>query len=173
MLATERNSKLRLRGSKAPGKADTAQYVHGILLYIDAKPDFDGLIAQLKLDLISGQDPATSSKFASMLEAAAGKRIAFANYLTEDVVGGLTGAPKLAGCADSRQLMANRLDRGGARRTTHLAVHFVPKVAATWLDVAILVDAPVFHRLRIGGACHHRSTYRDSALARAPPLARV
>jgi hypothetical protein len=74
------------------GKADTAKYVRGILLYANAKADFDGLIEELKFDLINGQDPATSSKFARMLGAAAAKRIAFTDYVTKDVVGGITGA---------------------------------------------------------------------------------
>jgi hypothetical protein len=74
------------------GKADTAKYARGILLYANAKADFDGLIEELKFDLINGQDPATSSKFARMLGAAAAKRIAFTDYVTKDVVGGITGA---------------------------------------------------------------------------------
>ena len=45
------------------GRKDVDAYVHGIELYADAKSEFDGLIAQLRLDLIDGRDPTKSPKF--------------------------------------------------------------------------------------------------------------
>src|SRR3984893_5604545 len=39
---------------------DAGVYVRGIRLYADAKSDFDGVIAGLRFDLQSGQDPAGS-----------------------------------------------------------------------------------------------------------------
>jgi hypothetical protein len=40
-------------------KDNTGLYVRGIKLYADAKAEFDGLIAELRFDLQSGQDPQT------------------------------------------------------------------------------------------------------------------
>src|SRR5215472_15601184 len=44
-------------------KNDVAQYVRGIKLYADAKAEFDGLIAELRFDLLNGQEPAKLAKF--------------------------------------------------------------------------------------------------------------
>jgi len=59
------------------GKSDTARYVRGIRLYADAKAKFDAMIAELKFDLTTGQDPARSAVFTGALQAAADKRVAF------------------------------------------------------------------------------------------------
>jgi hypothetical protein len=40
-------------------KNDAALYVRGIALYADAKAEFDGLIAQLRIELQTGQEPAS------------------------------------------------------------------------------------------------------------------
>src|SRR6516165_1989104 len=48
-------------------KDDTAHYVQGIELYADAKAEFDALIAELKFDLTTGQNPAKSAKFTEAL----------------------------------------------------------------------------------------------------------
>src|SRR4051812_34373058 len=58
-------------------KDDTRLYVRGIKLYADAKAEFDGLIAELRFDLLNGQDPAKTTKFNDALKAAAEKRVAF------------------------------------------------------------------------------------------------
>ena len=55
------------------GRKNVDAYVRGIQLYADAKADFDGLISQLRFDLIDGRDPTRSAKFAAALEAAAKK----------------------------------------------------------------------------------------------------
>ncbi len=66
-------------------KDNTGLYVRGIKLYADAKAEFDGLIAELRFDLKSGQDPARSAKFNEALEEAAEKRIAFTSFVSAEV----------------------------------------------------------------------------------------
>ena len=74
------------------GRKNVDAYVRGIKLYADAKSDFDGLISQLRFDLIDGRDPTRSAKFATALQAAAKSRIAFTNFVTDEVVGKTAGA---------------------------------------------------------------------------------
>jgi len=74
------------------GKSDTALYVHGIQLYADAKAEFDAMIAELKFDLTTGQDPANSAVFTGALQGAAQKRIAFTSFVSREVVDKLSGA---------------------------------------------------------------------------------
>jgi hypothetical protein len=74
------------------GKIDTAQYVRGIELYADAKAEFDALIAELKFDLTTGQDPARSAKFTGALQRAAEKRVAFTSFVSHEVVDKFNGA---------------------------------------------------------------------------------
>lgn len=74
------------------GRKNAELYVRGIELYADAKADFDGLIAALRFDLIEGHDPAQSQNFATALQAAAEKRIAFTNFVSDEVVGKVEGA---------------------------------------------------------------------------------
>lgn len=74
------------------GKTDTAQYVRGMELYADAKAEFDALIAELKFDLTTGQDPARSAKFTEALRAAAEKRVAFTTFVSHEVVDKFKGA---------------------------------------------------------------------------------
>ena len=73
------------------GKSDTALYVHGIQLYADAKAEFDAMIAELKFDLTTGQDPANSTVFTGALQEAAQKRIAFTSFVSREVVDKLSG----------------------------------------------------------------------------------
>jgi hypothetical protein len=74
------------------GKSDTALYVHGIQLYADAKAEFDAMIAELKFDLTTGQDPANSAVFTGALQGAAQKRTAFTSFVSREVVDKLSGA---------------------------------------------------------------------------------
>jgi hypothetical protein len=74
------------------GKSDTALYVHGIQLYADAKAEFDAMIAELKFDLTTGQDPTNSAVFTGALQGAAQKRIAFTSFVSREVVDKLSGA---------------------------------------------------------------------------------
>jgi hypothetical protein len=64
---------------------DAGVYVRGIKLYADAKAEFDGLIAELRIDLLSGQDPAKSTKFNDALKEAAEKRVAFTSFVSAQV----------------------------------------------------------------------------------------
>jgi hypothetical protein len=66
-------------------KNDAALYVRGIELYADAKAEFDGLIAQLRIELQTGQEPAKSVKFNQALNGAAEKRIAFTSFVSNEV----------------------------------------------------------------------------------------
>jgi hypothetical protein len=66
-------------------KNDAALYVRGIELYADAKAEFDGLIAELRIELQTGQEPAKSVKFNQALKGAAEKRIAFTSFVSSEV----------------------------------------------------------------------------------------
>jgi hypothetical protein len=67
------------------GKNDASLYVRGIELYADAKAEFDGLIAELRIELETGQEPAKSVKFNQALKGAAEKRIAFTSFVSSEV----------------------------------------------------------------------------------------
>jgi hypothetical protein len=66
-------------------KDNAGLYVRGIKLYADAKAEFDGLIAELRFDLMNGQDPAKSTKFNEALKAAAEKRVAFTSFVSAQI----------------------------------------------------------------------------------------
>jgi hypothetical protein len=66
-------------------KNDAALYVRGIELYADAKAEFDGLIAELRIELQTGQEPAKSVKFNQALKDAAEKRITFTSFVSSEV----------------------------------------------------------------------------------------
>jgi hypothetical protein len=76
------------------GKADIARYVRGIQLYADAKSEFDAMIAELKFDLTTGQDPTRSVVFSGALQQAAEKRVAFTSFISREVVDKLQGGAK-------------------------------------------------------------------------------
>jgi hypothetical protein len=67
------------------GKNDAALYVRGIQLYADAKAEFDGLIAELRIELQTGKEPAKSVKFNQALKGAAEKRIAFTSFVSSEI----------------------------------------------------------------------------------------
>ncbi|ETX02573.1 MAG: hypothetical protein ETSY2_35285 [Candidatus Entotheonella gemina] len=68
-------------------KADVPKYARGILLYADAKAEFDGLIEQMKADLTRGRSPDTSSDFQKQLQHAVDRRTVFTTYVSEKIVG--------------------------------------------------------------------------------------
>jgi hypothetical protein len=74
------------------GRKNVDAYVRGIALYADAKANFDGLIAQLRFDLVEGREPTKSAKFEAAMEAAATSRIAFTDFVSDEVVGKAAGA---------------------------------------------------------------------------------
>jgi hypothetical protein len=74
------------------GMKDMETYLRGITLYADAKADFDGLLAQLRLSLREGRDPTTSDVFTETLRRAAEKRIAFTTFVVDEVIGKMDGA---------------------------------------------------------------------------------
>jgi hypothetical protein len=74
------------------GKADVARYVRGIQLYADAKSEFDAMIAELKFNLTTGQDPTRSAVFSGALHQAAEKRVAFTSFISREIVDKLEGA---------------------------------------------------------------------------------
>jgi len=67
-------------------------YLRGIELYADAKAEFDAMIAELKFDLTTGQDPAHSAVFTNALQAGAQKRIDFTTFVSREVVDKVKGA---------------------------------------------------------------------------------
>jgi len=74
------------------GKKDMSRCVEGIRLYSEANADFDGLLEQLKYDLNGGRDPKNSAQFGQVLEAAAQKRIAFTDFVTQNILVNAQGA---------------------------------------------------------------------------------
>ena len=66
-------------------KNEAAQYVRGIEFYAAAKSEFDGLIAQLRIELQTGQEPAKSVKFNQAMQSVAEKRIAFTSFVSSEV----------------------------------------------------------------------------------------
>ena len=74
------------------GKSEPARYVRGIQLYAEAKADFDALVAELKFDLTTGQDPLHSAVFNGSLQPAAEKRIAFTSFVSHEIVDKIPGA---------------------------------------------------------------------------------
>jgi hypothetical protein len=74
------------------GKEDVGRYVRGIQLFADAKAEFDSLIAELKFDLTTGQDPTRSAVFTGALQQAAEKRVAFTSFVSREVVDKVQGA---------------------------------------------------------------------------------
>jgi hypothetical protein len=66
-------------------KNNVPLYVRGIRSYADAKAEFDALIAELRFDLQSGQEPARSAKFNEALKAAAEKRVAFTSFVSDEI----------------------------------------------------------------------------------------
>jgi hypothetical protein len=67
------------------GRSDAALYLRGIKLYADAKAEFDGLIAELRTGLETGQEPLKSPKFAEALQQAAEARVAFTSLVSDEV----------------------------------------------------------------------------------------
>lgn len=68
------------------GKDDAARYVRGIQLYADAKAEFDALVAELRFDLVSGSNLATSPKVSDAMQRAAEKRVAFTSFVSDQIV---------------------------------------------------------------------------------------
>jgi hypothetical protein len=66
-------------------KNDTVLYLRGFKLFADAKSDFEGLIAELRFDLVNGQDLATSAKFNEALKGAAEERVAFTSFVSGEI----------------------------------------------------------------------------------------
>lgn len=66
-------------------KGNTSQYLRGLQLYADAKAEFDGLIEELRADLLTQQEPTKTAKFAEMMTRAADKRVAFTSFVSDEV----------------------------------------------------------------------------------------
>jgi hypothetical protein len=66
-------------------------YAKGIVLYAEAKAKFDGLIEQLKADLLDGRRPDQSTPFQQALQGASEKRKALFDYVVQKVVPPATG----------------------------------------------------------------------------------
>jgi hypothetical protein len=63
------------------------KYGEGIALYANAKAECDGLIEQLKVNLIKGSDLDGSSDFQNKLKNAAEQRVAFTSFVTDNFIG--------------------------------------------------------------------------------------
>ncbi len=68
------------------GKEDVNVYARGIQLYAVAKADFDGLIEQLKNDLISGRKLNQSEQYKAALLTAVEHRIAFTTHIDKEIL---------------------------------------------------------------------------------------
>jgi hypothetical protein len=76
------------------GRKDITQYAKGVMLYADAKAEFDGLITQLEYELEQPKPPSQSEKFEAALKDAVAKRVAFTFYVTDTLVPHSEGAQK-------------------------------------------------------------------------------
>jgi hypothetical protein len=64
------------------GKKDMKQYAQSIVLYAQAKAEFDGLITQLEDQLVQSKPPNESEKFEAVLD----ERVAFTSFVTDTIV---------------------------------------------------------------------------------------
>lgn len=67
------------------GRKNIEKYAHGIMLYAEAKADFDGLIEQMRTQMITGQPMEESEPYKKIMTAAAEKRIAFTNFVSKQI----------------------------------------------------------------------------------------
>jgi hypothetical protein len=68
------------------GRNNVGEYANGIVLYAQAKAEFDGLIAQLEDVLGDSKSPDQSERFAATLKDAVAKRVAFTSFITDTVI---------------------------------------------------------------------------------------
>ncbi len=73
-------------------KTRPSVYARGRTLYVDAKGYFDELIEQLKVGLITGENPQYSPKFAALEQEAATKQVEFAKFVKREVADKSKGA---------------------------------------------------------------------------------
>nr|NJM03642.1 hypothetical protein [Desulfobacula sp.] len=67
------------------GRQNMENYARGIMLYAEAKADFDGLIEQMRTQLMTGQPIEESESFKKIMAAAAENRIAFTNFVSKQI----------------------------------------------------------------------------------------
>jgi hypothetical protein len=70
---------------EAVGKEDVRHYAEGIRLYAGAKAEFDGLIEQMKQDIIQRVPFDDSEKFQAVLHTAVERRLAFTRHVDKIV----------------------------------------------------------------------------------------
>jgi hypothetical protein len=105
---------------KGFGKQDIATYARGIQLYAEAKAEFDGLIEQLLAALRQRESPDTSAAFQQKLEQAANRRVAFTDFIAQEVLSkvpegtkSLAAILKIAGAIGSvKELVTSLKDAG-------------------------------------------------------------
>jgi hypothetical protein len=68
------------------GKQDLENYAEAILLYANAKAEYDGLIEQMKYDLRADRKPDDSSELQNKLRKSADRRVAFTSFVAENVI---------------------------------------------------------------------------------------
>ena len=68
------------------GKKDVSEYAQRIVLYAQAKAEFDGLITQLEDRLEQSNPPNESEKFEAVLDEAVAKRVAFTSFVTGTII---------------------------------------------------------------------------------------
>jgi hypothetical protein len=68
------------------GKKDINQYAPGVVLYAQAKAEFDGLITQLEYQLVEPKPPNESEKFEAVLDEAVAKRVVFTSFVTDTII---------------------------------------------------------------------------------------
>jgi len=92
------------------GKENTQLYGQGIMLYADAKAEFDGLIEKMQSDLKSGKEPAASSEFDALLKTAVDRRVAFTSFISKQVVGKTSEGIKFPWLATAGELLPELVD---------------------------------------------------------------
>jgi hypothetical protein len=71
---------------KGFGKQDIATYARGIQRYAEAKAEFDGLLEQILAARRQRESPDTSAAFQQKLEQAATRRVAFTDFIAQEVL---------------------------------------------------------------------------------------
>lgn len=79
------------------GRRNMEQYKRGIVLYANAKAEFDGLISELEHQLGQRQAPDEAAAFRDALAQAVEKRVAFTDFVTKEILPRSSGTTKGVG----------------------------------------------------------------------------
>lgn len=126
------------------GRKDAAQYAKGVVLYAEAKADFDGLISELEHELERKQPLDQSEAFQAALASAVDKRIAFTDFVGDTIV------PR----------------GGGAAKGIGDVVKVAPELVKTLTDAGI----SIWREFRSAGEARRREMRQELEALRWPPF---